>query len=151
MALLVPTGDIAGVVIAVAHHLGSAVGVVAILHPQPERPRVEAQTDLALVRRSAGDRVQQGNGEPGQWPTHRAEPHLLSRGVRDLHRGLGLAEPVPDGDSPGASYLLDDLRVQRLAGPDDLLWRGAHGTEVGLDQHPPHGRWGAEAGHPTPL
>ena len=66
--------------------------------------------------------------------------------VADLERRLRLPEPVADLHAPRLLDLLDDLGVERLAGADDLGRREGERRQVGLDEHPPHRRRGAEAG-----
>ncbi|TDC91707.1 hypothetical protein E1161_15955 [Saccharopolyspora aridisoli] len=49
---------------------------------------------------------------------------------------VGLAEAVADGHAPGLARLLDELRVQRFAGPDDFTGGVSSEAEIGLDDHP---------------
>src|SRR5262249_60545470 len=111
---------VAGVVVAAAHRLGVAFGVVQVAGHQPERPAAEVEADLAVLARIPGDWVHQNDRVAGQRAAHRAWLDLLARAVADLRGGLGLPEAVPDGDPPGLADLLADLRVQRLACRDAL-------------------------------
>ena len=61
-------------------------------------------------------RIQQADPVARQRPAHRAWLDRLAGRIADLRGGLGLAVAVADGQAPGRLHLLDDLRVQRLAG-----------------------------------
>src|SRR5699024_7360077 len=151
VAIGIAPRHVTGVVEAARHHLGGPRVVVTVADHEPERTVVQVQTDLALVADRAGSGVDQCHGETRQWPSHGTRPDLLTGCVRHLYGGFGLAETVADRDTPGLADLFDDLRVERLARADHLpRGRGEFG-DVGLDQHPPHGRWGAEAGDTASL
>jgi len=97
--------------------------------------------------RSTARRVDELDHVPGRGPPHRTRLHGLLRRIADLRCGLGLTVAVADGETPRASNLFDDLGVERLTGAQQLAERRTPRAEVLLDEHPPHRRRSAEAGH----
>ena len=146
VAVFVAAGDVAGVVVPTGHHGGVALRVTEVPGHQVQRRLGQVQADLALVGRLTGERVDQHHRHPRHGPAHRARLHRLSGRVADLQRGLGLAEAVADGQSPGAVHGRDHLGIERFAGAENFPQRLGPLTQVGLDQHPPHRRRRAERG-----
>ena len=134
-------------VVAGGHRRGGARLVVAVADHETQRSRGQVEADLALVRRLAGHRVDQHDGIARRRAAHRARLDRLTGCVADLQRRLGLAEPVPDPDAPGLVHARDDLRVEWLAGTEQLPDADFHPAEVGLDEHPPDRGGCAEGVH----
>ena len=120
VAVRVAGADVTGVVVATGHGLGVALLVAVVADHQPERALRQVHADLALVRHLPGGGVDQGDRVAGDRAAHRAGLHGLPGRVADLHGGLGLAEAVPDAQTPRLLDLLDHLGVERLPRPDDL-------------------------------
>ena len=156
VAVLVPRGGVAGVVPAVPEGPPIGLGRVDVPVEQPGgagRRAVRPHRDVADLARS----------EPGTVVVHHVHVearHGLAHGagadgqgriVREEADRLGLAVAVVDGVSGRLLPDPDDLRVERLAGPE----RAAEGAEVvpaevHLREHPVDGGRGAERGHPEP-
>src|SRR4029077_1356481 len=148
IALKVTPGDIAAVIVAIAHGARCALGIVQVTPHQPERPLREIETNLSLLCQAARG-IEQHHGKPGKWPPHRPGLHRLCRGISDLSCGFGLSKAIPDGDSPGIAHLRDDLGVQGLPGTHRLAQADAPLLEVALDEHAPYGRGRTEGSDAT--
>src|SRR5512137_155329 len=113
VAVRVPHRDVAGVVVAVAHHELVQRRVVLVAGHEPGRAGREVEGDLPLVGQVPLP-VEERDPVPGHGAPHRARLDHLARGVAHLRGGLGLAVPVADDRAPALPHLLDDLGVERL-------------------------------------
>src|SRR5579872_4979256 len=119
MPLLVPRGHIARMVVPLLHHLGGARRINQIGLHHPDGPLAELDADLALithlsVRIDENDRLTRQRAAHGPWLQR------LAGTVANERTGLGLAEAVPNRESPGAADLLDYLRIKRLPSACEL-------------------------------
>src|SRR6202140_2522255 len=112
--------DVPGVIEAVAHRFGGVLAVVAIPDHQRQRSACEIDADLTGLTVGSARRIDEIDHVAGERPAHRARLDRLSHRVGDLCGGLGLPVPVANDESPCSSYLLDDLRVERLPGAAPL-------------------------------
>src|SRR6202040_3300351 len=88
---------------------------------QPERARVEREADLAFAGLLSFG-VEQNDTVTWQRPSHGARFQYLSGRVADHCCGLGLAETVAQGDSPGRLHLRDDFGIERFAGAEEFAY-----------------------------
>ena len=154
VAVVVHGGDVARVVPAALHRRCVALRVALVAGHEGDGPLRQVEADLALDgapsvgRRDedVGQRVDDGDGNPGQGPAHRAGLDPRAGRVADGGGHLGLAEPVADRHPPRLLHLGDDLGVEGFTGTDDLAERAWTAGQVGVDEHPPHRRGGAQRG-----
>jgi hypothetical protein len=112
--------------------------------------RAEVQADLSLTLAhdgSAGSGVEEGHRHTGQGAAHGTGLERRAGRFADRGRHLGLAVAVAQRQPPRRLDLRDDLGVERLTGADDLAQAARAAGEVGVDEHPPHGRRRTEARH----
>ena len=145
-------GDIAGVVVPTGGDRGWTGPVVEVPGREVERTAGQVEADLALTG-GAGDRlagrgVDEDDRHAGHGPAHRADDDPLA-GELPIRQVVSVWPKPSRIVTPQCFFhLVDDLGVERLAGPDRLA-QHAGAPEVGLDEHPPDGGRGAEGGHPA--
>ncbi len=147
VAVVVPPCHVAGDVVSAALRL-TTVGIAP--HQTDRASRVEREPDLAFRRRPIFG-IEQRNLEAWHRSSHGPGLDRQARRVADLTGRLRLAVAVADRQAPGLLHALDDLRVQRLAGADQLRQLHAVARQVLVDEHPPHRRWRAQRRHTAAL
>ena len=150
-AVLITFGHVTGVVDAAFESLGGLLLIAPVAARQAQRPGIEAEADLSLIALFPGGRVDEDDVVSGQHLAHRAVLELLIGGIADLQGRLGLPVAVADEHAPIVLHPVDDLRVEGLTGTEGDRRRVLQVTEIRLDEHPPHGRRGAEARHADPV
>src|SRR5262249_5613921 len=133
---VVPVRRIRGAVVLAAQHDRVALGVAVVSRHHGSGARLQVDRDLALLG-PPSVLVEERDLVAGERAAHRPGPHRLPGAVADLARRLRLSVAVTDRDAPRLLDLRDDLRIERLAGADELAQRHRMGPEVLEHEHAP--------------
>ena len=146
VAIAIPRGNVARVVVAIAHRIRTFFRVADVALHQAHRAPRQVDADLALLRRLAID-VEKDHRIARHRLSHAADLDRLARGIADHAGCFRLAETVPDRQAPGVFHPVNHFGVQRLASPQHFTQLHVPARKVFLDQHAPDGGWRTQARH----